>query len=243
MNIYNQKICEQFDSANSDKVEPYFKVQRPEMLCYIPKGITRVLDVGCGDGTFGCLLKSEHNIEIWGIEPNTYAAESATCKLDRVICGFFDTKLDLPKKAFDCIIFNDVLEHLVNPFEALLYCKQLLRDEGCLVASIPNVRYFDNIWNLLVNKSWEYTDWGILDKTHLRFFTKKSIYLMFEKLGYKISLIEGINSLQVLHPHQVKRFKLLNQILLNKIEDMNYLQFAVVAHPKISQVMEATINE
>jgi 2-polyprenyl-3-methyl-5-hydroxy-6-metoxy-1,4-benzoquinol methylase len=133
---------------------------------------------------------------------------------------------------FDCIILNDVLEHLVDPFEALLYCRELLNSQGRVVASIPNVRYFDNIWNLLVHKNWEYTDWGILDKTHLRFFTKRSILSTFSDLDYDIETIDGINPLPVLHPHHVKRFRLLNRILWNKLEDMNYLQFAVVVSPK-----------
>ena len=214
-----------------DTVGPYFCVVRPEMLEFVPPNATAILDVGCADGTFGSLLKKHRHVEVWGIEPNQSAANSAAQKLDRVICSAFDRSLGLPAGKFDCIVFNDVLEHLVDPQDALSHCKELLKNPGAILASIPNVRYFDNIWNLLINKNWEYTDWGILDRTHLRFFTERSIRSTFRKVGYKIELIKGINPLHVLHPRQVRKFKLINWPLLNKIEDMNYLQFAVLARP------------
>jgi 2-polyprenyl-3-methyl-5-hydroxy-6-metoxy-1,4-benzoquinol methylase len=225
-------LKEQMTDGNvSENIGPYFRVVRPEMLEFVPPNATTILDVGCADGTFGSLLKEQRDVEVWGIEPNQSAANSAALKLDRVICNAFDRSLTLPAGKFDCIIFNDVLEHLVDPQDALLHCKELLKYPGAIVASIPNVRYFDNIWNLLIYKNWEYTDCGILDRTHLWFFTERSIRSAFEKVGYKIELIKGVNPLQVLHPGQVRRFRIINWLLLNKIEDMNYLQFAVVARP------------
>ena len=209
--------------------ETYFQKPRPEMLRYIPQQASIVLEVGCADGGFGQLLKVERNIEVWGVEPTEKATLVAAQKLDKVIQGFFNSDMNLPKNTFDCIIFNDVLEHMVDPYSALLYSKELLREGGVVVASIPNVRYFDNIWKLLVRKNWEYIEWGILDKTHLRFFTYRSILSTFNSLGYCVDFIEGINPLKDLYPHQVIRFRVLNLLLFNQIEDMNYLQFAVVA--------------
>jgi len=214
--------------------DAYFKKERNEMLHRIPKDASIVLDVGCAVGSFGQILKSERLVEVWGIEISEYAASIAAQKLDKVVCGAFDENLDLPKKSFDCIVFNDVLQHLVDPYSALLYSKTLLKDGGMIVASIPNVRYFDNVWKLLVEKNWEYTQHGILDRTHLRFFTHRSILKTFSDLGYEIKSIEGINPLEKEHPHLVRKFKFLNSILLNQLEDMRYIQFAVVAHPKSS---------
>jgi 2-polyprenyl-3-methyl-5-hydroxy-6-metoxy-1,4-benzoquinol methylase len=216
----------------SEDFDVYLDKERHEMLNRIPKDASIILDVGCAVGGFGGLLKSERAVEVWGIEINEYAASIASQKLDRVICGAFDENLNLPAKKFDCVVFNDVLEHLVDPYSALLYSKTLLRDGGKIVASIPNVRYFDNIWKLLVNKDWEYTQNGILDRTHLRFFTHRSISAMFQGLNYKIESIEGINPLEKEHPHRVNKFKFFNSILLNQIEDMRYIQFAIVASPK-----------
>jgi 2-polyprenyl-3-methyl-5-hydroxy-6-metoxy-1,4-benzoquinol methylase len=212
------------------KVSEYFQDERHEMLKYIPDASEFILDVGCGTGIFGQILKSSrNNLKVWGVELDRDAALEATQKLDNVINSAFSSELNLPQKKFDCIVFNDVLEHLPDPWDALTYSKELLKDGGIVVSSIPNVRYFNNAWEFLVNKNWEYADWGILDKTHLRFFTKKSILSLFESLGYQVESIGGINSLNILHPQHVRKFNILNKLLLNNIEDMNYLQFAVVA--------------
>jgi 2-polyprenyl-3-methyl-5-hydroxy-6-metoxy-1,4-benzoquinol methylase len=210
----------------------YFHQVRHEMLDFVPREAKIILDVGCANGNFAAMIKSQRAAEVWGIEPNQEAAKLATSQLDKVICDTFSRSLSLPNRKFDCIILNDVLEHLVDYEDALIYCKDLLAAEGSIVASIPNVRYFDNIWNLLVNKNWEYQDWGILDRTHLRFFTMKSIINTFENLGLRINTLQGINSLQSFHPRKAKAFKFFNTLLLNQLADMNYLQFAVVAQPK-----------
>ncbi|MGA9380414.1 MAG: class I SAM-dependent methyltransferase, partial [Phormidium sp.] len=157
------------------KASNYFELERHEMLKYVPEKACNILDVGCGCGNFGRLLKEKRPVKVWGVEFNEDAATLAAQKLDQVICGSFNSSLNLPKNEFDCIIFNDVLEHLVDPFTALIYAKYLLREGGLVVASIPNIRHFDTIWDLLVNKNWQYTDSGILDRTHLRFFTQRSI--------------------------------------------------------------------
>jgi 2-polyprenyl-3-methyl-5-hydroxy-6-metoxy-1,4-benzoquinol methylase len=228
MNISQRNLEHEYQKKDSS----YFEVARDEMLKYVPKESNTVLDVGCGRGNFGYLIKKERNSKVWGVELDKASALVAEQKLDKVFCSAFDSNLDLTKKSFDCIVLNDVLEHFTDPDSALLYCKELLRDEGVIIASIPNVRYFDNMWNLLVRKDWEYTTWGILDKTHLRFFTKKSIISTFENLGYQINLIEGINPIENCTPAHTRKFKLLNKLLLNQIEDMRYLQFAVVASQK-----------
>src|SRR5215475_6407456 len=103
------------NSDSSDSVGPYFRVVRAEMLEFIPPDATAILDIGCADGTFGSFLKKKNTVEVWGIEPNQSAANVAAQKLDRVICSAFDRRLALPSGKFDCIIFNDVLEHLVEP--------------------------------------------------------------------------------------------------------------------------------
>jgi 2-polyprenyl-3-methyl-5-hydroxy-6-metoxy-1,4-benzoquinol methylase len=214
-----------------EKYSAYFQVERHEMLQYVPQEARIILDVGCGCGNFSEILKKTRPVEVWGVELDKQAADVAASKLNRVICAAFDSGLELPSQSFDCIVFNDVLEHMVDPFSALLYAKKLLRDGGVVVASIPNVRYFATMWDLLVHKNWKYADWGVLDRTHLRFFTQRSIVATFSNLGYKIKCIEGINSLENFHPGLLSRFRFLNRILFNQIEDMRYLQFAVVARP------------
>lgn len=205
---------------------------RPEMSRFVPETANRILDVGCSVGNFGDFLKSERSVEIWGVEIDQQAASIASKKLDNVVCGGFDENLNLPANHFDCIVFNDVLEHMVDPRAALFYARKLLRNGGKIVASIPNVRYFDNLWSLLIHKNWEYVDSGILDRTHLRFFTIKSIPSLFGNSGYNIDLIEGINPLEKHNPYHTRKYRLLNKLFLNKIEDTRWLQFAVVASPQ-----------
>ena len=209
--------------------EVYSDHSRNEMLKYVPSDAKKILDVGCSTGNFGKLIKSEQTSEIWGVEIDPDAAEIASQRIDNVICGAFNSELELPENNFDCIIFNDVLEHMIDPYAALRYAKKLLSVDGKIVASIPNVRFFENIWLLIVNKSWEYLDSGILDRTHLRFFTKKSIAMMFEQQGYKIELLEGINEIGMTAPHLARKFRILHKLTLRNIEDMRWTQFAVVA--------------
>jgi len=209
----------------------YYQGDRAEILPYIPKNSNCILDVGCSCGGFGELLKSKGFPEVWGVEIFEPAASIAAEKLDQVICGSFESSLQLPINKFDCITFNDVLEHIVDPFEALRYCHNLLTSEGVVVACIPNVRHFYTIWELVVDGDWQYKEGGVLDKTHLRFFTRKSILSTFSDLGYSIEKIQGIN------PVHSRKFSLLNFLTLRRIEDMRYQQFIVVARPSKDNVV------
>jgi|ERR1019366_4500955 2-polyprenyl-3-methyl-5-hydroxy-6-metoxy-1,4-benzoquinol methylase len=210
----------------------YFGVERQEMLPFVPAYCRRVLDVGCGAGAFGELLKQTRKIEVWGVEPVTTAALKASAKLDRVINSPFGPETDLPAGTFDCVVFNDVLEHSFAPEEALRYAKSLLSPVGAILASIPNIRNFPILWNLLFHGRWEYTDCGLLDKTHLRFFTKSSIVRMFQDEGYSLQSICGINAYVGL-PNASRSlwsaYKLANTLFLGKFADMKFQQFAVVA--------------
>lgn len=213
----------------NEKDDAYYAHQRHEMLRYIPAGTRAVLDVGCSSGAFGILVKEKFGCEVWGIEPDKQSAENANKLLDKVYNSFFDNQIDFGDKTFDCIIFNDVLEHLVNPFEALELCKRYLNKDGVLVASIPNIRFFDAIYHIVIQGDFMYTGAGIFDKTHLRFFTRKSMIRMFTDAGYKINSVDGINSIKELNYKGYKNFKFINTLLFGKIADMEYLQFAISA--------------
>ena len=219
------------------KPQEYFQLTRPEMLPFVPSDCRRVLDVGCGSGGFGQTLKQSRSVEVWGVEPVSTAAAIAATRLDRVLESTFNPQLDLPRNGFDCVIFNDVLEHLIDPVASLQFAYDLVSPGGCVVASIPNIRHFPTMWALLVRGEWTYRDFGILDQTHLRFFTRKSIPSLFLDGGFNIEKIEGISSYRTLHPEASPRwryFVLLNALTLGAISDMRYLQFAVVARPNKS---------
>ena len=219
------------ETEYSLKPKQYFGELRNEIIGYIPENTKKILDVGCIAGDFGSNLKKRFkDICVWGIEPNKYAADLAKEKLDYVICSPFNDKIvGLENQTFDCITFNDVLEHLENPSLALKHCLKLLNAEASLVASIPNVMFFPVMYNLIKNEEWKYEDSGVLDNTHLRFFTKKSIIRLFEESGYEIIKIEGIN---IKIHDKFRLYQVLNLILFNKLKDWKYMQFIVIAKKK-----------
>lgn len=214
------------------KPDYYFEWPRVEMLPFVPADCRLVLDVGCGTGAFGELLKRTRKVEMWGLEPVESAASKASAKLDHVVTGLFGPESELPAGAFDCIVFNDVLEHMIAPEQALRYAKGLLSQRGTIVASIPNVRFLKVLWGLVIRGQWEYADDGVLDKTHLRFFTKSSIQKMFQSEGYLLESIQGINSYQA--TPGVRRllwqtYRIGNALSFGIFDDIRFRQFVVVA--------------
>lgn len=204
----------------------YFEHLRPEMLEFVPNSAQRVLDVGCGSGAFAATIKVRQDCTVWGVEAHPDAARRAVERLDNVIVGQVPDAFDvLANERFDCIVFNDVLEHLVDPYSALQRVKSILLPGGVVVCSIPNVREFDNLRKLVLGKQWRYEDAGILDRTHLRFFTEASIRDMFADGGYHIQKMHGINRTR----RRLRR--LLNTALFGALSDTLYLQFACRAVP------------
>jgi 2-polyprenyl-3-methyl-5-hydroxy-6-metoxy-1,4-benzoquinol methylase len=121
-------VIEQLDYET--KAGDYFAEARAEMLPFVPANCHRLLDVGCGVGGFGASLKETRQIEIWGVELVSSVAAKATTKLDRVITGLFEPETKLPSGAFDCIVFNDVLEHMIAPEQATFGTYQSFGSSG-----------------------------------------------------------------------------------------------------------------
>ncbi len=204
------------------KSDFYYRFNRSEMIKYIPENAKLILDVGCSEGNFGKLLKEKRACTVWGVEPDVKSASIAMKNIDRVFNTIFDENIDLENAKIDCIVFNDVLEHIINPNRVIQICKKYLAKGGVIVSSIPNIRYYEIIRQILFEKDWRYTEAGILDKTHLRFFTSKSIIKLFENEGYKIITHEGINT------SYTRWFKILNIISFKWLDDMKHPQFATV---------------
>lgn len=209
------------------KPHDYFTQSRAEMIPFIPKNAKKIIDIGCGKGELGEQIKTARQAEVWGLEIDPVAAKIAETKLDIVVTGDITTLLSqLPDAYFDAIIFCDVLEHIVDPFSLLIKIKKKLAPGGVVVCSIPNVRYLLTLKTLLFDKDWHYTHEGVLDKTHLRFFTKKSIRDTFEALDFEIISLTGIN------PIVSYKFTILNVLSLGYLSDTRFIQFACVAKPK-----------
>jgi len=170
----------------------YRSLDRRDMLSLIPERRSTVLEVGCGEGRFAASIPGV--IETWGIEPDPRAARLASTRLSHVLSTTFEqAKEVLPKKYFDVIVCNDVIEHMADHDRFLEDAKALLSAGGALVASIPNVRFYRNLFELIVARDWEYRDTGILDRTHLRFFTERSLRRTLAQHGYRIEKFHGIN--------------------------------------------------
>ena len=212
-----------------DTTQDYYRNQRPEMMAFIPDSASVVLEVGCGSGAFAAQLKQARAqggepLEAWGVEMDEEAARQASAVMDNVLQGDVAAVLaELPAAHFDCLILNDVIEHVLDPGELLRSLLPLLKPGGHLVSSIPNVRYFFNVVDLAVHGRWDYTDEGILDRTHLRFYTRSSLIRLLDKCGFTVENMTGIN------PTGSLKFRLVNILTFGRWSDMQFLQFACLA--------------
>lgn len=224
-NISSKNFIPDLMTDYSVKSNMYFRNARREILPFIPTQTTRVLEIGCGEGEFAATLKAERQVQVTGIEPFEAAARIADARIDRVLHTDVNAGIvELKGELFDCIVCNDVLEHLVDPWDTLKRLLPLLADHGVLVASLPNMRYMPVLKDLVLKGEWRYQDQGVMDRTHLRFFTQKSMQTLFEDSGYRITQIQGINAMVL-----PWKFSLLNRLTLGAFSDAQYQQYACIA--------------
>ena len=173
------------------------------------------------------LAAARPDLEVWGIEPMPEAAAIAQGRVAKLLCGPVEAMIEqLPAGHFDCITFNDVLEHLTDPWDVLRQMRGKLADDGVIVASIPNIRHFPVVKALLKDADFCYTKQGVLDRTHLRFFTEKSIKRMLADCSYEQTQIIGLHWT----PFPVV-ISVLNRLMRRSFDDMHYRQFAIQAKP------------
>lgn len=173
----------------------YYQHARPEVANLVPKTARKILDVGCATGQLGAALKRRGpDVEVVGIELDPQAASRAAQKLDRVLQENLDElqALLFPHHYFDCIIFADVLEHLRRPEHLLDTLKPYLSPGGSVVISIPNARHYSVLLELLVQGRWDYQAEGILDQTHLRFFTWRSLQQLLANARLAVDVVEPV---------------------------------------------------
>lgn len=207
----------------SNKGQVYFSNIRQDIISLIKGKGLKILEIGCGNGaTLIELKRLGKACEIVGIEINEEVLKDTKHFLDGIVIGNIeDINLEYRDKYFDVIIFADVLEHLVNPWKVVKEIKRHLKSSGILIASIPNIRQYKTVYNILVNGDFKYENMGILDKTHLRFFCKKNIIDLF-KDDYKVD-IKPIFMLQ-----RGKR-NYFNKITFKLFESFITVQYIVIA--------------
>ena len=174
-----------------DAAESYFGNPRRDVAALIPAGVQRVLEIGCGKGMFRSNFSRLD--EYVGVEPTPAMAAEAATKLDRVHTATYEqASPQLPLNHFDLVVCNDVIEHMVDHDWFLDNIRKHMRPSSALLGSIPNVRFFRTMYGLLIRKTWRYADWGVLDRTHLRFFTESSWRQALLDHNYRIESMKGL---------------------------------------------------
>jgi 2-polyprenyl-3-methyl-5-hydroxy-6-metoxy-1,4-benzoquinol methylase len=149
----------------------------------------RVLEIGAGPGSITKILRDQGDCQVTALEIDPKAIKKLAVCCERV------HQVDLNDSGwierirwegrFDVVLAADVLEHLYNPLAVLKAMKELVRDRGCIIVSLPHVGH-SAVVACLIEEDFEYRDWGLLDRTHIRFFGIKNIQTLFEQAGLKI---------------------------------------------------------
>ena len=215
--------------------QAYYGNVNHDLLERIPLNARTVVEVGCGSGALGHAYKHRNPQSFYlGVEAMPEPAAEASKVLDKVIIGnaenpqLFGEQLS----SVDCLVYGDVLEHLVDPWACLSRHLGILSEEGLVVACIPNVQHWSVMANLLQGQ-WPIEDQGLFDRTHLRWFTKKTIVQGLKKLGLHIHEIKP----RIFKPDQARMFiQKLGSALKNfgldskvVLDEMAPLQYVVTA--------------
>ena len=160
---------------------------RRKMLERVEHG-AEVLDVGCWSGAAGAFLQRERDVTVDGVEPEAAMADRAAGHYRAVYRSTVERAMDEliaeRRNSYDALLFLDVLEHMVDPRQVLAASRELLRPGGRALVSIPNVAHWSLRYELL-RGSWRYRDNGLLDRTHLRFFTRSTAHELARESGWE----------------------------------------------------------
>jgi 2-polyprenyl-3-methyl-5-hydroxy-6-metoxy-1,4-benzoquinol methylase len=199
---------------------------RQELLDLVPTNAKFVIDVGCASGVLGSAIKRQHpGVQVRGVELSSDAAARAREVLDDVYCGSAENPLPSTWPNPDCVIFGDVLEHLQDPWRVLRYYRTLMSTGDKVVVSVPNIGHRSVLAGLLRGK-FDYMDAGILDRTHLRFFTRASAIALLESSGFKVEQVMGRED--ALKPRWLRLAQRL-RVPSALIKDLQVVQFLIVA--------------
>jgi 2-polyprenyl-3-methyl-5-hydroxy-6-metoxy-1,4-benzoquinol methylase len=208
-----------------------------DMVQSLGRQSLNILDVGCSGGYLGLKLKSAGH-RVSGVEMDPVAAQHAKTLLDEVYCGTVqDFFAQNPNGKYDVILYGDVLEHIGEPSEVLQLTKQHLHVNGRLIASVPNVSHIGMRWMLALGQ-WNYEDWGIMDRTHLRFFTRSSLLALLSESDFSVESIERTMLQEAVYmerhhlPCDSNQYRIFRDLVADAAcEDYQYIVMASVCPP------------
>jgi O-antigen biosynthesis protein len=165
----------------------YYSQQRADLVRRVPRPLGRVLDVGCGEGGAGGLLRAAGAEWIAGIEIVPEVAELAAQGYDQVAIGDAAAVLDELEPPFDTILCYDVIEHLAKPEALLRALRDVAAPTASLHVSVPNARFWTLPWDLVVRGTFGYAECGHRDSTHLRWFTRRDLEATVSRCGWVVA--------------------------------------------------------
>lgn len=251
----SQCVWQQLLNVKEMTATDYHDQGRVELLDLLLHPPRILLDIGCGSGATGMLIKKSFpGARIIGVEINESAANMAATRLDQILIGRFED-FDLLHEGIglstvDTVIVADVLEHMYDPWDVMVKLRPYLSVDAQIIASIPNTGNL-LLLNELANGKWSYESAGLLDITHIRFFTRKEINRFFKETGYYIVKSSAKLDSRLLRFYEANKANPISDVLLNKItirnvtgehlRDLCALQFYIVASPTSQK--EASIDK
>ena len=202
------------------------------VLLQIPKTAKRILDIGCGSGNLGREIKSKINCEIIGITYSQLEANHAASYLNQVLVRDLNSFEPSELGKFDCIICSHILEHLYQPNELLVKLRNTLTPDGILIVALPNTLHYKQRLQFLKG-NFKYTDGGLMDKTHFRFFDWDTAFDLVENADFEVIIRYADGHLPMPLIRKLKFIKpivsYLDKLASTAFPGMFSVQFVIVA--------------
>ena len=235
----------------NEKIDSYYNNANQSLYENVPAGLERVLEFGCSGGALGKQYKQLNPNTIWhGVDIFEPAVKLAQSRIDKAWSLDANTfrpsdlsGVNHAEASYDAIIYGDVIEHLIDPVKSLPAQLKCLKPNGVVVACIPNIQHWSVVKKLL-SGHWDYQAHGILDNTHLRFFTRNSIGKLLEQLDLRQTLLKRYsyeNKGGFKHPNVVQaRTTFINE--MKKFNQANHIEFNELDFRTFQYVIQAKLS-